>query len=98
MSFFSQDIASHLVPEYHEKYLLKDLLDDDVDDDCGPIDIVIDSWRERVLVEKKRIWWKGMCEMDISSRCIVNDISDEEVHEIENEVPEKDVPLTAVPP
>lgn len=34
-----------------------------------------------------------MCEMDISSRCIVNEISDEEVHEIENEVPE-----TAVPP
>ena len=39
-----------------------------------------------------------MCEMDISSRCIVNDISDEEVHEIENELPEKDVPPTVVPP
>nr|AAD20103.1 hypothetical protein [Arabidopsis thaliana] len=91
----SKDFPSILVPAYHEKYLLKDLLDDDVDDDCGPIDIVIDK---RLLVEKKRIWWKGMCEMDISSRCIVNDISDEEVHEIENELPEKDVPPTVVPP
>ncbi|CAB72487.1 putative protein [Arabidopsis thaliana] len=82
----TKDFPSILVPAYHEKYLLKDLLDDDVDDDCGPIDIVIDSWRERLLVENSRIWWKGMCEMDISSRCIVNEISDEEVHEIENEI------------
>jgi len=67
MSFFSQDIASHLVPEYHEKYLLDSLLEDDVDDDLDLIDIVIDNWKGRLFVEKKKIWWKGMCELDISS-------------------------------
>ncbi|KAG7533234.1 hypothetical protein ISN45_Aa08g008740 [Arabidopsis thaliana x Arabidopsis arenosa] len=79
----SKDIDSILVPDQYEKSLLAGIIEDNVDDGLGQIDIIVDSWRERLVEKKKKIWWEGMYQLDQASREIGNKF-------LEQEVPEKE--------
>ncbi|CAE5962374.1 unnamed protein product [Arabidopsis arenosa] len=79
------DIDSILVPDQYEKSLLAGIIEDNVDDGLGEIDIIVDSWRERLVEKKKKIWWEGMYQLDQASREIGNKF-------LENEDPEQEVP------
>ncbi|KAG7537541.1 hypothetical protein ISN44_As13g014160 [Arabidopsis suecica] len=80
----SKDIDSILVPDQYEKSLLAGIIEDNVDDGLGEIDIIVDSWRERLVEKKKKIWWEGMYQLDQASREIGNKF-------LENEDPEQEV-------
>ncbi|CAE6207115.1 unnamed protein product [Arabidopsis arenosa] len=84
------DIDSILVPDQYEKSLLAGIIEDNVDDGLGQIDIIVDSWRERLVEKKKKIWWEGMYQLDQASREIGNKF-------LENEDPEQEVPEQEVP-
>ncbi|CAE6200325.1 unnamed protein product [Arabidopsis arenosa] len=86
----SKDIDSILVPDQYEKSLLAGIIEDNVDDGLGQIDIIVDSWRERLVEKKKKIWWEGMYQLDQASREIGNKF-------LENEDPEQEVPEQEVP-
>ena len=56
-------------PDYEEKDLLRRIVDGDhVDDGIGFVDPVVDSWRNRLIKERKRIFWKDMFEADVRAR------------------------------
>ncbi|XP_020868796.1 uncharacterized protein At3g43530-like [Arabidopsis lyrata subsp. lyrata] len=86
----SKDIDSILVPDQYEKSLLAGIIEDNVDDGLGQIDIIVDSWRERLVEKKKKIWWEGMYQLDQASREIGNKFLENE--DLEQEVPEQEVP------
>ncbi|CAD5318410.1 unnamed protein product [Arabidopsis thaliana] len=69
----SEVISSVLEPDYEEKDLLRRIVDGDhVDDGIGFVDPVVDSWRNRLIKERKRIFWK-----DISSSYSLKEAIDE---------------------
>ncbi|CAE6227719.1 unnamed protein product [Arabidopsis arenosa] len=78
-----EDIDNILVPDQYEKSLWAGIIEDNVDDGLGQIDIIVDSWRERLVEKKKKIWWEGMYQLDQASREIGNKF-------LEQEVPEKE--------
>lgn len=55
-------------PDADEKQLLSRIIDDGVDGGIGFIDPVVDSWRERLIVQRKKICWKDLYELDLGSR------------------------------
>ncbi|CAB77985.1 hypothetical protein [Arabidopsis thaliana] len=62
-------ISSVLESDYEEKDLLRRIVDgDDVDDGIEFVDPVVDSWRNRLIKERKRIFWKDMFEADVQAR------------------------------
>jgi len=66
---FVQVISSILEPDNEEKDLLRHIVDgDDADDGIGFVDPVFNSWRNRLIKERKRIWWKDMFEADVRAR------------------------------
>lgn len=48
--------------------MLSRLLVNDVDDGIGSIDPIVDSWRERLIRQKKKIWWESHYQMDLDAR------------------------------
>ncbi|XP_019097366.1 PREDICTED: uncharacterized protein At3g43530-like [Camelina sativa] len=75
-------IISILEPDMDEKHLLTHIIDDGFDDGIGVIDPLVDSWRDRLIVQKKKIWWKGLYKLDLAGRSLI------QVPETANEIPE----------
>jgi len=62
--------------------LLRRIVDGDVvDDGIGFVDPVVDSWRNRLIKERKKIWWKDMFDQDVRSQ---SGEQMEEEHVLEN--------------
>ncbi|XP_019084394.1 PREDICTED: uncharacterized protein At3g43530-like [Camelina sativa] len=62
----SINITSILKPDEEEKTLLRRIIDDNyADEGIGFIDPIVDSWREHLIVKKKKILWKGVYQTDL---------------------------------
>lgn len=89
--YFSQDIDSISEPNSDEKSLLTRIVEDHDDDGLGYIDIIVDSWTDRLLVRKKNIFWNDLYQMDLDSRRVI----ESEVRR--NEFPGKEVSRNEFP-
>ncbi|CAB51205.1 putative protein [Arabidopsis thaliana] len=83
------DISSILEPDMDERKMLSRVVEKHVDDGIGYIDPIVDSWRERLIVEKKKIFWRSLYQADIDGRRIetVDDVP---------AVPEPEIPGTSI--
>ena len=72
-----------------ERKMLSRVVEKHVDDGIGYIDPIVDSWRERLIVEKKKIFWRSLYQADIDGRRIetVDDVP---------AVPEPEIPGTSI--
>jgi len=89
--YFSQDIDSISEQNSDEKSLLTRIVEDHDDDGLGYIDIIVDSWTDRLLVRKKNIFWNDLYQMDLDSRRVI----ESEVRR--NEFPGKEVSRNEFP-
>jgi len=53
-----------------ETNMLSRVVEKHVDDGIGYINPIVDSWRERLIVEKKKIFWRSLYQADIDARRI----------------------------
>ncbi|CAD5324485.1 unnamed protein product [Arabidopsis thaliana] len=85
----NKDISSILEPDMDERKMLSRVVEKHVDDGIGYIDPIVDSWRERLIVEKKKIFWRSLYQADIDGRRIetVDDVP---------AVPEPEIPGTSI--
>ncbi|CAD5324478.1 unnamed protein product [Arabidopsis thaliana] len=61
----NEDISSILEPDMDERNMLSRVVEKHVDDGIGYIDPIVDSWRERLIVEKKKIFCRSLYQADI---------------------------------
>ncbi|XP_019086694.1 PREDICTED: uncharacterized protein At3g43530-like [Camelina sativa] len=89
-----KNITSILKPDEEEKALLSRIIDDNsADEGIGFIDPIVDSWREHLIVKKKKILWKGVYQTDLEHRNVQIPY---EVHEKVDEIRGDELPEPAL--
>uniref|UniRef100_A0A1J3H083 DUF287 domain-containing protein n=1 Tax=Noccaea caerulescens TaxID=107243 RepID=A0A1J3H083_NOCCA len=98
--FYSQDIDSILEPTVDEELLLARIMNG-LEEEDDAIDPIVDGWKQRIMVERRPIFFEELYKKDVAGRA--GEYA-EEAEEVENEnlpggtdVPASNAPTTEVP-